>query len=175
DGSVYREEVPGAPSTEAGRAGIARGIWTGIQHGHGAARMALSVTLYLGLLAAVAAGRMVELRRSRRNQHRLRQEGASKADEPRYGQMVALHAGVLAGSAAEVVVLGRPLIPWLAIPALIVFLAANGVRWWAMRSLGARWNVQVMSVSALGVSIEAPYRWVRQPNSAAVFAEALAL
>jgi len=137
--------------------------------------MSLSVIAYLGLLAAVAVGRVIELRRSRQNQRRLATEGSTQAGDLRYPLMVALHAGVLAGSAIEVVALHRPLIPWLAAAALIVFILSNAVRWWAIRTLGARWNVQVMSVSSLGVAAGGPYRWVRHPNYAAVFAEMLAL
>jgi methyltransferase len=56
-----------------------------------------------------------------------------------------------------------------------VFLAANAVRWWVIRSLGAHWNVQVVDSARLGVVTSGPFRYVRHPNYAAVFAEMLAL
>jgi len=58
---------------------------------------------------------------------------------------------------------------------LAVFLAANAVRWWVIRSLGAHWNVQVVDSTRLGVVTSGPFRYVRHPNYAAVFAEMLAL
>lgn len=137
--------------------------------------MELSVRLYLGLLAAVAIGRLLELRHSRGNQQRLRQHGSSQSPEPGYKWMVALHSGVLASSAIEVVFAQRPWIPALGIPALTLFIAANAARWWVIRTLGPRWNVQVMSASQLGIVTEGPYRWVRHPNYSAVFIEMLAL
>lgn len=139
--------------------------------------MALSVILYLALLAAVAVGRLIELRRSRRNQLALARAGSAKSAEPGYRWMVALHVGVLAGSAAEVVALERPVYAWLAAVALALFAGANAVRWWVIRTLGTRWNVEVMSASpSLGVVTAAgPYRWVRHPNYSAVFIEMLAL
>ena len=134
-----------------------------------------SVQLYLALLLLVAAGRLIELRRSRRNQAILAESGGAKSPEPRYRWMVALHAGILIGAALEVVLLRRPLIPWLAASGFALFIAANATRWWVIRTLGPRWNVQVMSASRLGIVTAGPYKWVRHPNYTAVFLEMLAL
>ena len=138
--------------------------------------MELTAQLYLGLLLLVAAGRLIELRRSRRNQQRLVEAGSTKAPDTGYKWMVALHTGVLLGCALEVSIAPRPWIPALGLTMLLLFLGANGMRWWVIRTLGARWNVEVMSSSQLGVVTDAgPYRWIRHPNYAAVFFEMLAL
>ncbi len=137
--------------------------------------MDLSVILYLILLAAVAALRIMELRISRRHQQALVSRGAAKVDEPRFRWMVALHTAVLMGAAAEVVFLKRPLIPLLAATMSVIFLAANAVRWWVIRTLGDHWNVQVMDSTRLGVVTSGPFHFVRHPNYAAVFAEMIAL
>ncbi len=65
--------------------------------------------------------------------------------------MVALHTGVLLGCALEVTIASRPWIAALGFPMLLLFLGANAMRWWVIRTLGARWNVEVMSSSRLGV------------------------
>ena len=136
----------------------------------------MDVTLYVSLLGLVAIGRLLELTHSRRNQRRLAAAGSAKSPEPGYKWMVALHCAILAGCAIEVTWLQRPWIPWLGLPALLIFLTANAARWWVIRTLGTRWNVEVMSASRLGVvTNEGPYRWVRHPNYTAVFAEMLAL
>ncbi|PYU48125.1 MAG: hypothetical protein DMG48_21540 [Acidobacteria bacterium] len=137
--------------------------------------MDLSVIVFLGLLFAVALLRLVELRISKRHQKGMAARGAAKIDEPRFRWMVLLHTAVLLGAALEVVLLRRPFIPWLAAPMFAVFLAANAVRWWVIRSLGEHWNVQVMDSTRLGVVTSGPFRYVRHPNYAAVFAEMLAL
>jgi methyltransferase len=137
--------------------------------------MDLSVILFIGLLAAVAALRLFELRISKRHQAEMVARGAAKVDEPRFRWMVLLHTAVLLGAALEVVFLKRPFIPWLAAPMFAVFLAANAVRWWVIRTLGQHWNVQVMDSTILGVVTTGPFRYVRHPNYAAVFAEMLAL
>ena len=98
--------------------------------------MDITVIAFLALLVAVAALRIVELQISRRHQQSMIARGASKVTEPRFGWMVALHTAVLVGAAVEVVFLHRPFIPILAAVSFAVFLAANAVRWWVIRTLG---------------------------------------
>jgi methyltransferase len=137
--------------------------------------MDVSVISFLVLLAAVAALRLLELRISRRHQRQLVAGGAAKVDEPRFRWMVLLHTAVLLGAALEVVLLKRPFLPRLGMSMFAIFLAANAVRWWVIRTLGDHWNVQVMDSTRLGVVTSGPFRFVRHPNYAAVFAEMLAL
>ena len=137
--------------------------------------MELSVIAYLVLLAIVALLRLYELRISRRHQQDMVAQGASKVEEPRFRWMVVLHTGVLIGAACEVVFLHRPFIPVLAAVCFVIFIAANAVRWWVIRTLGEHWNVQVMNSTGLGVVTRGPFRYVRHPNYAAVFVEMLVL
>ena len=137
--------------------------------------MDISVIAFLALLVAVAALRLVELRISKQHQREMLGRGAAKVDEPRFRWMVALHTLVLVGAATEVVFLHRPFIPILAAVMFVIFLAANAVRWWVIRTLGEHWNVQVVDSTRLGVVTSGPFRFVRHPNYAAVFAEMIAL
>ena len=137
--------------------------------------MELSVIAYLMLLLAVALLRLVELRISKRHRAQMIARGAAKVDEPKFRWMVLLHTAVLLGAALEVLLLRRPFFPVLAASMFLVFLAANAVRWWVIRTLGEHWNVQVMDSMRLGIVTTGPFRFVRHPNYAAVFAEMLAL
>jgi methyltransferase len=137
--------------------------------------MDLSVIAFLLLLVVVAVLRFVELGISRRHQQQLISRGAAKVADPRFRWMVALHTFVLLGAGVEVVFLKRPFIPVLAASMFAIFLAANVVRWWVIRTLGDHWNAQVMDSTRLGVITSGPFRFVRHPNYAAVFAEMLAL
>jgi methyltransferase len=137
--------------------------------------MDITVISFMALLAVVAALRIVELQISRRHQKSMIARGASKVDEPRFGFMVALHTAVLIGAALEVVFMHRPFLPALAAVMFAIFLAANVVRWWVIHTLGEHWNVQVVDSTRLGVIVSGPFRFVRHPNYAAVFAEMLAL
>ena len=138
-------------------------------------RQPATVWLYLGLLATVAALRLVEVAVSRRHQRTLADQGAAHVAEPRFRWMVALHAGVLIAAALEVVLLRRPFVPVVAIVAGTCFVAANVVRWWVIHTLGLHWNVGIMDSTRFDAVDSGPYRWVRHPNYAAVFVEMLAL
>jgi methyltransferase len=137
--------------------------------------MELSVYLFLALLLAVAALRIFELRISKRHQQQMASRGAAKVKDPYFRWMAMFHTVVLSGAAAEVILLHRPLIPALALPMFLLFVAANLVRWWVIRTLGEHWNVQVVDSSKLGFVASGPFRYVRHPNYAAVFLEMLAL
>src|SRR5215472_3911100 len=122
--------------------------------------MELSVYLFLALLLAVAALRLVELRISKRHQLEMSKRGAAKVKDPYFRWMAMFHTLLLVGAAAEVVFFRRPLIPALAIPMGVLFLAANGVRWWVIRTLGEHWNVNVVDSSRLGFVTSGPFRYV---------------
>jgi len=137
--------------------------------------MELSAIAFLILLAGVGITRLIELQVSRRHQRRLALRNVRRQADPRYPWMVALHAAVLFAAAVEVVWLHRPFRPWLAALAAALFLLAAALRWWAIRTLGAHWNVQVMDSASLGVVTTGPFRWVRHPNYLGVFVEMTAL
>ncbi len=137
--------------------------------------MAVSVIGFLVLLAAVGILRLCELLLSKRHQDRLLALGARKLHEPGFQWMVLTHIGVLAGAALEVVLLKRPFIPILAGFMGVLFLLANALRWWVIRTLKMHWTVLVMNSSQFGVVTGGPFRFVRHPNYSAVFVELLAL
>src|SRR5260370_40319505 len=112
--------------------------------------MGLRVSAFRGLLLAVGVLRLAELRISKRHQREMAARGAAKVEEPKFRWMVLLHPALLLGAALEVVLLKRPFIPSLAVPMLAVFLAANAVRCWAIRSLGEHWDVQDWHSSRVG-------------------------
>jgi methyltransferase len=137
--------------------------------------MELNVIAYLGLLLVVAFLRVYELQISRRHQREMVARGAEKIVDPRFRWMVLLHTSVLLGAALEVVFLHRPFYRIFAAVCLGIFIAANVVRWWVIRTLGEHWNVQVMNSTGMGVVTSGPFRYVRHPNYAAVFVEMLVL
>ncbi len=130
---------------------------------------------YLILLAVVGIGRLLELNLSRRNQKSLAKQGVRKVPEPHFRWMVIVHGGVLVCAALEVTLLHRPWIPTLAISMGVLFVLANALRWWVIRTLAGYWNVEVMASPSVGVVTSGPYRWVRHPNYVAVVAELFSL
>lgn len=58
---------------------------------------------------------------------------------------------------------------------LVLFAAAQALRWWCVSTLGPRWNTRVIVVPGLPLVTGGPYRWLRHPNYVAVVAEGVAL
>lgn len=135
----------------------------------------MSGHLFLGLVLAVAAGRVAELGLSRRNQRRLAERGAQRRPDPVYSWMVLFHTAVLAAAPAEVYLLGREWSVWIGGPALALWAASNALRWWVIRTLAVHWNTQVVDSTSLGVVCAGPYHWIRHPNYLAVYLELPAL
>ena len=133
------------------------------------------MTAYLALLAALGLERMFELRLSRRNAQRALARGGIACDAGHYGFMRVLHLAFLVSCAAEVLLLRPAFHPALASAMLAAAVLAQALRYWAIWSLGERWNVRVIVVPGDPVVTTGPYRLVRHPNYAAVAIEGVAI
>ncbi len=92
-----------------------------------------------------------------------------------YVVMTAFHLLFLVACVAEPLLLERPFIPALAIACLIPLVCAQALRWWAIVTLGPRWNTRVIVIPDAEPVTGGPYRWLRHPNYVAVIVEMLAL
>ncbi len=135
----------------------------------------MALSWYTALIAAVAAERVAELVVSRRNLAWSRARGGTEFGAGHYPAMVMLHTGVLVGCLAEVAVLNRPFIPVLGWSMLAIVVAAQGLRWWCITTLGRQWNTRVVVIPGAPRVAAGPYRFLRHPNYVAVAAEGLAL
>ena len=133
------------------------------------------MTLYLVLLSIVALERVFELTLSRRHISRALEQGGKEFGAKQFAVMKALHVGLLASSAAEVVFLSRPFIPLLGYPMLAWGAAAMALRYWAVASLGPYWNVRVVVVPGVTPVTSGPYHYLRHPNYVAVILEGVAI
>ncbi len=127
------------------------------------------------LVGLVAVERLIELVVARRNEAWSRSRGAVETGAGHYPVMVLLHTGLLAGAVAEVWWAQRPFIPALGWPMLAVVVAAQGLRWWCIATLGRQWNTRILVVPGLPRITGGPYRLVPHPNYVAVVAEGVAL
>ena len=92
-----------------------------------------------------------------------------------YPAMVVLHTALLAGCLLEAVFLHRPFLPALGWPMLAVVLAAQGLRWWCITTLGHQWNTRVVVIPDASRVTGGPYRLLPHPNYVAVVLEGFAL
>lgn len=130
---------------------------------------------YVALVAAVGLERLAELVVSRRNAAWSFARGGREYGAGHYPAMVVLHAGLLLGCIAEVVLADRSFLPWLGWPMLALVLAAQALRWLCITTLGHQWNTRVITTPGLPLVRLGPYRWLRHPNYVAVVVEGAAL
>lgn len=137
--------------------------------------MRSSELFFIGVVAAVACGRLVELRLAERNRRALVAAGAVESGAALYPWMVALHAAWLLGAPLEVLLRHRPWRPLLAAAMLALLVAASLLRRAAIRALGPRWTTRVLVLPGASAVARGPYRHLRHPNYVAVALETLAL
>ncbi len=133
------------------------------------------VNWYVLLIALVGLERLAELVVAQRNLAWSRARGGVEFGASHYPVMVLLHTGLLVGCLVEVLMLDRPFIPALGWPMLAVLIAAQGLRWWCITSLGRQWNTRVVVVPGAPRVTGGPYRLIPHPNYVAVVAEGIAL
>ncbi len=125
----------------------------------------------LAMVATViVVQRIAELRLALRNERWARARGAVEHGAGHYPAFFVLHSGWLVGWIAEAWFRGPVLDPmWFVW--LIVFAGAEGLRYWAIVTLGTRWNTRILVVPGEPLVRRGPYRYVRHPNYIAVAAE----
>jgi methyltransferase len=134
-------------------------------------------TLYfLLLVGAVAVERTLEMALSMRNARRALARGGVEAESRRfYLLMVIAHVVFLAAAPLEVLLLDRPFIPPVAIVATWLVVLTMALRYWAILTLGERWNTRVIVIPGMPAVASGPYRFVRHPNYVAVVIEVAVL
>ena len=135
--------------------------------------MVSSRAVYLAFLALIGAERIFELWLSRRNAARAFGRGGREHGRGHFPLIAGTQAAFLASCAIESGVRAFPgALGWFALAAA---LGAQALRYWAIASLGDRWNVRIIVVPGDTPVQRGPYRWVRHPNYLAVALEIVAV
>jgi methyltransferase len=135
----------------------------------------VSEILFFGLLACVAAQRLWECRRSLHNERRLRAWGAVEHAHAQVPVMVALHVAWFVAMPLEIFLLGREPRAVLAIAAFLIFVQGQLLRVSAIRALGTRWTIKVLTLPGARTVSDGPFRRIRHPNYLGVWLETVAL
>ena len=131
------------------------------------------VIAYLVFLAVFGMERVAELALSLRNARIAFSRAGVESGAGHFRWMAGVHALFLPACAAEVLLLRRPFpgaFGWICAAAAA---SAQALRWWAIGSLGWRWNVRVIVVPGEPPVRKGPYRFLRHPNYLAVAVEML--
>lgn len=137
--------------------------------------MVTTLVWYWGFLGLIALERVIELVISNRNARWAFAQGAVETGQAHYRVMTALHTAFLIACVLEPWLLERRFpSPWGWI-AFGVAIASQGLRYWAISTLGKRWNTRVIVLPTAEPVVGGPYRFIRHPNYVAVIAELAAL
>lgn len=133
------------------------------------------VPLFLGFVVVFLIGqRLVELRLAARNRRWALAQGAKEVGAGHYPLFFVLHVGWFVGWLAEAFWRGPAVGAWWGLW-LGLFAAAQLLRYWAISTLGTRWNTRILVIPGLAPIQSGPYRYVSHPNYIAVTLELLVI
>src|SRR3954464_3495293 len=89
--------------------------------------------------------------------------------------MTIFHTAFLISCVAEPVLLNRDFPGVAGLVALIFALLAQSLRYWAISTLGERWNTRVIVMPGSQPITSGPYRFIKHPNYVAVVMELIAV
>jgi methyltransferase len=122
------------------------------------------------VFAIVFGSMLVEARRASANERAQRALGGVEPAGDVYNAMRVVYPGAFLAMFVEGTLRGSPGLA-IALAGAALFLAAKGLKWWAILSLGPFWTFRVIVVPGAGLVAAGPYRWLRHPNYIGVIGE----
>jgi len=111
--------------------------------------------------------RLLELRLARANERWARERGATEYGREHYPLFFLLHPGWMLGILLE----GRRSEARVNWATLALFVLAQPLRYWVIRTLGRFWNTRILIVPGGERVTGGPFRYLRHPNYAVVALE----
>lgn len=122
------------------------------------------------LIGFVIVQRLIELIIAKRNEKISLAKGGIEYDIKGYYGIVALHIFFFISLFAEKFYFERTLNKfWIIF--LILFIAAQFLRYWSIISLGSMWNTRIIIVPGSTLVKRGPYKYFKHPNYMAVITE----
>ncbi|MEZ0480894.1 isoprenylcysteine carboxyl methyltransferase family protein [Planococcus sp. SSTMD024] len=130
--------------------------------------------IFYTILLIIVLQRIFELFYARRNEKKMKQKGALEFGAGHYKWIVLLHVLFFVALLVEVHQLNGTFgIAWPLF--LFLFIMAQIVRIWALKSLGPYWNTKIIVLPGAEKIALGPYRFLPHPNYLVVAIEILAL
>ncbi len=126
--------------------------------------------LFYTLIGFVVLQRLIELLIAKKNEKKSLAAGGIEYDKSGYKIIVVMHILFFISLFAEYYYSERVLNKfWIIF--LILFIAAQGLRYWAIISLGSMWNTRIIIVPGSPLVKHGPYKYFKHPNYMAVITE----
>jgi len=122
------------------------------------------------LISFVILQRLVELIIAKRNETASLKAGGKEYDRKGYTGIVIMHVFFFISLIAEYFYFERTLNSYWII-FLVLFIAAQALRYWAIISLGTQWNTRIIIVPGLKLVNHGPFKYFKHPNYMAVITE----
>lgn len=138
-------------------------------------------TPLLVLLFVVILQRLLELLHAEKNRKIALSRGAKEYGAKHYPLFVVLHTSWMLGWVVEGWRVGNdtlwdsPVAFIISAICLVLFLAAQGLRYWAIISLGEAWNTRILVIPNSKRITSGPYKYFSHPNYLAVVIELAAV
>lgn len=126
--------------------------------------------LFYILTGLVILQRLVELFIAKRNEKISFAKGGKEYDKSGYIVIVIMHIFFFISIFAEKFYFERTLNKYWII-FLLLFIAAQGLRYWAIISLGSQWNTRIIIIPGSNLVKHGPYKYFKHPNYMAVITE----
>jgi methyltransferase len=125
---------------------------------------------FLIFLLFIILQRTAELVLARRNERILKTQGAIEFDKDGYKVIATMHVAFFISLICEKVFLHRALNTYWVVSTSL-FVGAQFLRYWAIRSLGVHWNTKVLVIPGKKLVARGPYKYIQHPNYVAVITE----
>ena len=127
------------------------------------------IAFWLFLLFVILQ-RLTELLIAKRNEKILKAQGAIEFDKNGYKAIAVMHVAFFISLISEKVFLQRTLNTYWFVFA-VLFVGAQFLRYWAIKSLGVYWNTKILVLPNHQLINRGPYKYLRHPNYIAVIVE----
>ena len=128
------------------------------------------MTYFIIFISIIVIQRISELILSKRNEKYLKSQGAIEHDKEGYKYIVLMHNLFFVSLILEFVFLERHLNPYWQI-LLIIFICTQMLRYWAIFTLGKRWNTKILVLPNTEPIKSGLYKHLKHPNYIAVIIE----
>jgi methyltransferase len=125
---------------------------------------------FLVFISFLILQRLVELLIARRNEKISKRKGGIEYDAGGYKYIVLMHIFFFISLIIEYTFFSSG-INSFSIFLLVIFIAAQIVRYWAIVSLGVNWNTKIIVVPGTANIENGPYKYICHPNYIAVITE----
>ncbi len=125
------------------------------------------------LIIFVISQRLIEIVIAKQNEKWALDQGAIEYGAEHYKYIVSLHALFFISFIIEYAAHPRLHSSWLFF--LLIFILAQYVRMWSLRSLGKQWNTKILVIPNSIKVAKGPYRFLSHPNYAVVAVELFSL